>query len=196
MCKIYQKNIVCYKNGIKRKNGGFTLIELLVVVLIIGILAAIAVPKYQKAVRRAKAAEYAVWVKRIVDAEQEYFMTNGRYTGNIDELGIEYKDKWPNVIITENSTISMSKNFDLDFFLYVYAGASLKVHIGEPIKTYGKAYGGYGAQLNARDPSRNYLLLCSEYANHGVPAGSYCHDIMGATGEPIDTQDVRFYKLP
>ncbi len=71
------------------KNAAFTLIELLVVVLIIGILVAIAVPQYEKAVARARAAEAVTWLRAAVEAQDRYFMANGTFTDDITRLDIE-----------------------------------------------------------------------------------------------------------
>lgn len=71
------------------KHNGFTLIELLVVVLIIGILAAVAVPQYQKAVERARASEALVNVKALVSALKVYKMANGTISDDLSQLDID-----------------------------------------------------------------------------------------------------------
>lgn len=68
---------------------GFTLIELLVVVLIIGILAAVALPQYQKAVARSRIGALLPVMKTIVEAEENYFLANGTYTINPANLDID-----------------------------------------------------------------------------------------------------------
>lgn len=75
-------------SGEKMKKG-FTLIELLVVVLIIGVLAGAALPQYKMAVEKARVQEAVVQLKAIADAQEAYYMSNGKYTNDLNDLGIK-----------------------------------------------------------------------------------------------------------
>ena len=95
-----EKNKESKNNKFKK---GFTLIEMLVVVLIIGILAAIALPQYKIAVTKSKVAAILPMMHHIKDSLMEWKLTHGSYckdegcnegAATISDLGIDCPDGW------------------------------------------------------------------------------------------------------
>jgi prepilin-type N-terminal cleavage/methylation domain-containing protein len=66
-----------------RTRKGFTLIELLIVVVIIGILAAIAVPKFANSKQKAFTATLKTDLRNLVTAEESYFYDFSTYTTSL-----------------------------------------------------------------------------------------------------------------
>ena len=79
------------KNANISRLGGFTLIELLVVVLIIGILAAMALPQYFKAVERSRMAEAITLIDSIVKSQRRKFMQTNDYAYDFRGLDVAPK---------------------------------------------------------------------------------------------------------
>ena len=91
--------------------AGFTLIELLVVVLIIGILAAVAVPQYTRAVEKARVSEAKVFLKALLDAEDAYVLATGEPCGtwSLEDLDITLPGTLKKV---SGRTHIVTKNFE------------------------------------------------------------------------------------
>ena len=68
-----------------RNRKGFTLIELLIVVVIIGILAAIAIPKFANTKSKAYVTAMKSDLRNLVTAEEAFFSDSSKY-GTIDQL--------------------------------------------------------------------------------------------------------------
>ena len=71
-----------------RRRPGFTLIELLIVVVIVGILAAIAIPKFRDTKGKSYAATLKADLRNLVTAQEAYMYDHSAYTTNLGSLNI------------------------------------------------------------------------------------------------------------
>ncbi len=90
-----------------RRRSGFTLIELLIVVVIIGILAAIAIPKFQATKGKAFYAGMRADLRNLATAEEAYFYDHANYSNDLDSLKLTTSNSNV-VIITENTATGWS----------------------------------------------------------------------------------------
>ncbi len=123
-----------------KNNKAFTLIELLVVVLIIGILASVALPQYEKSVMKSRYSSLMALTDALAQAEETYYMANGEYTQDFEALAVE----------PSGCTLSEDKN------ACTYPWGSCVLHVAESRV----------ACINAQTLSNGYARYF-KHGNHG-----------------------------
>lgn len=86
MRKLLDKIVVLANSKPFKK--GFTLTELLVVVLVIGVLAAIALPSYTKSVKKSRASDALNNLNIVSLKQQDYMLNNEKYAENFKDLNV------------------------------------------------------------------------------------------------------------
>jgi len=74
------------------RRSGFTLVELAVVIIIIGILAAFAVPRFLDSVERSKAGEAFNYLSAVRSAQERYQVRQGTYSDDVTKLDIQMQE--------------------------------------------------------------------------------------------------------
>ncbi len=82
-----------------RQQDGFSLTELLIVLVIIGILAALALPKFMSVITRAKTTEAKLMLKQVYQLQQSYYLEHDIYSDRLMAIGFE-----PEALKTEGGT--------------------------------------------------------------------------------------------
>lgn len=178
-----------------RVKSGFTLIELLVVVLIIGILASIAVPQYQKAVEKSRATQAITLLKSLRQAAVEYHMASGTFPLSFDELSIDlpWTGTEKGIVMSHDNIKDTRSNGEWSAQLYrnVDGDVFYMTRISGKYKG-----GGFLVTMNTNSQGN---IFCTERTSAGVTfglnAGDFCTRIMSGTYQS-SFATYRQYTLP
>ena len=161
--------------------SGFTLIELLVVVLIIGILAAVALPQYQKAVEKSRATQALALLKPMAQAVESYYLANGEYPTSFADLDVDMP-AWTGTtgwLVNSQASDTISNE---DWSLQIVRSHG-GLYIGRISGPYAGAGWGYFPQTPGSVVLPLKKILCAERTANGIlftkQTGDYCQKVMG-----------------
>jgi prepilin-type N-terminal cleavage/methylation domain-containing protein len=99
-----------------KNSKGFTLVELMIVVVIIGILAALAIPRFMRTTTKAKQSEAKGILKQIYVMETAFKQEKEHYTANKDSIGVQ---------IPSNARYTYTVDVADTILFHAYASANL-----------------------------------------------------------------------
>ena len=178
----------------KHNKRAFTLIELLVVVLIIGILTAVALPQYQKAVEKSKAMQVLSLLKSIWQTQEIYYLNNWTYATKFSQLDNQISwtgsSKWRTDSVSD--TLS-SKDWSLQIYNDgTYSSMSLGLLQG-PYKG-----AGFVIYMQPRPLVEKGKIYCVERDMNGVvferQRGDYCTKLWN--GQVIYSANPVIFSMP
>ncbi len=166
----------------KKSNAGFTLIELLVVIIIIGILAAIALPSFLNQANRAKQSEAETYIGTINRTQQAYRLENAAFSNEIALLGAGIKNDTNNysygdantlaaITIGETAGLATATDFTTGakYFAVAKDATALKDYVGAAYLV---------AETTTGDATTT-AVLCEERNNPGAGLGGQVVDLAG-----------------
>jgi prepilin-type N-terminal cleavage/methylation domain-containing protein len=164
---------------LKLKNKkAFTLIELLVVVLIIGILAAIALPQYQKTIEKSRFTKAKQNLSTLYRSAQAYQLLHGNFPTSLADLDVSFSGESTDIPSSITGILTNDDKIIVDGFTYgILNSEDAWTHA--PFKTVFAYYKNSCTLLIGKYIQREgHLCICQVGNPRGELAKKYCGDIM------------------